>query len=284
VTVAPLLVVLSLLGADATPGPWKPLFSLPSAGPGPFVAIWADESGSIVAVGREVIVQGTRTGAFKTTPLPPTHGLFGVWGRRADDVFAVGPRQLIMHFTDQKWITERPRQEGNPRRLMLYHIGPFLPDLPDTVVAYGPGDGEDGLKRVSGAWTPVTPPETAAIRRREQRDLPSHKPCRAGTYQTSVTVDGQQWVQCHDRSVLLKQGDTFVPRGHAPKACMKEGVPLHGSAIWKGDLFVNCGRETWRNHGTEWVREPAPEKLRSLFATPACLYAATDTSILARCD
>ena len=48
-TVAPLLVVLSLLGADATLGQWKPLFSLPSAGPGPFVAIWADESGSIVA-------------------------------------------------------------------------------------------------------------------------------------------------------------------------------------------------------------------------------------------
>lgn len=276
------LLVAALLAApalNATPRLWKEVYALPKSDPGPFIAVWGDQAGAVVAVGFGVIVQGKVGGAFTTTELPPRHLLYGVWGKNADDLFAVGPWQLIMHFADHKWITERPKQDGNVRQLLLHEVGPFLPD---TVTAHGPGAGEDWFKRVTGNWVPLTQRETAAIRVRMGIDEPANKYCRSGGPQRGVTPEGTGWAVCPDRSVFLQRGQTFERRGRVSARCTR-GIPIHGSAIWKGDLVLNCDGEVWRNHGAQWEGEPTPAKVEALYATPACLYAVTARSILARC-
>jgi hypothetical protein len=262
-------------------GPWKELFALPKSDSGnSFIAVWGDDAGVVVAVGFGVIVQGKVGGAFATTELPPRHALFDVWGKSADDLFAVGPRQLIMHFAERKWITERPQQEGNPRQLLLFEVGPFPPG---TIAAYGPGMGEDGFKRVAGNWVPLTRSEIAAIRKREAIDEPQNKYCRSAVQQRSVTQEGTGWVVCDDRSAFVQSGQAFERRGRAPVRCNR-GVPIHGSAIWKGDLVLNCDGELWRNHGAQWERDPTPAKVEAIYSTSACLYAVTRRTILARCE
>jgi len=273
-------LLLAAPASEAKPAPWKEVFALPKSNDGRFfVAVWGDEKGAVVAVGNGLLVQGQVGGAFTATELPPRHALYAVWGKGAEDLFAVGPRQLIMHFADHKWVTERPQQEGNPRQLLLYEVGPFFPD---TIAAYGPGAGEDGLKRIAGNWVPLTPREVTEIRRREGMQDLGNKPCRADSQRRRVTPEGTAWVVCNDRSVFLQQGQAFQPRGRLPAHC-RGGIQIHGSAIWQADLILNCNGEVWRNHGTEWEHDSIPDRVEALYATPACLYAVTKRSILARC-
>jgi hypothetical protein len=270
-------VVTPAADAGAPAAAWTQIFALPEKDSRFFISVWAGEDGRLVAVGGQIIVQSKVGGAFETIELPEKHALYDVWGRTADDVIAVGWRQLIMRFVDHRWITERPPQEGNPRQLLLYSVGPFFPD---TIVAYGPGP--EGLKRVSGAWQPFTRQDEQAIRRRIGMDEPWNKPCRAGTGARDAMRDGRAWVVCNDRHVLIQRGDRFESRGRAPGRCLS-GRGVNGTVLWKEDLFMLCDGEVWRNHGQKWEREITPAKVDALFATSTCLYAVGKHAIMKRC-
>ena len=264
-------------GAETTLSSWNEAFVLPAADKRSLLGIWAAEDGAVCAVGNRVIVQGRVGGRFDTTDLSEDQELYDVWGRDADDLIAVGGRQLIMRFANKKWSTERPIQTGNPRQLLLYSVGPFLPG---TIVAYGPGPS--GLKRTQDGWQPLTGGDLEALRRRDLVSDPWNKPCRSGARGRGATREGEGWAVCADRSTFLKRNQVFEPRGRAPSRCLS-GQPVYGAAVWHNDLFLLCDGEVWRNHDTEWQRERTPEKARALFSRPDCIYAVGKRSIMVRC-
>jgi len=263
--------------AGAAPVAWKEIFSLPKDDKRFFISVWAsDDDQRVVAVGSGVIAQRKAGGAFEAIQLQEKHALYDAWGPGADDVIAVGWRQLIMHFVDGKWVTERSPQPGNPRQLLLYSVGPYFRD---TIVAYGPGP--EGMKRVAGVWQPFTRADQQTIRLRIGMDERWNKHYQAGTAMREAMRDGRGWVVCNDRRVLIQRGEKFEARGRAPKSCLS-GRGVNGAEMFKDDLFLLCGQEVWRNRGETWEHEIAPEKVDALYATPGSLYAVGRRSIMKR--
>jgi hypothetical protein len=277
-------------------GQWTTIYKLPPERSGWLDTLWVTSNGEFFAVGT-LIVHCTADQKCDITEVPKEHQfLAAVWGNSPTDVYAVGPRGLITHFDGKGWKVERPRGPKEEARWgHLHQIGDFLPGVVVAGLPGGPDPGDNlVLKRVDGAWQPVTREEWEILYRLSVHWPNDPGPCREqgiNEYWPNRQPGPMSAVICqYDRRVHWKEEGRWVPHGNAKHVC-------HGGrdAAWAsqriGDAWLlSCGREwkkgeksvIWINRGTSWTREcRSPEVLR--FATQdGTLYAVGQRTILRR--
>jgi len=278
-------------------GPWTTIYQLPPDRSGWLDGLWVAPSGEFFAVGR-LIVHCTADQKCDVTEIPKEQNfLAGVWGTSPTDVFAVGPRGFITHFDGETWKVERPRgPQSEGRWGHLDHVGDFLPGV---VVAGLPGgpDPEDNLvlKRIDGAWQPVTRKEWQAL-----YDLAFHlpndpEPCHGqgvDEYWPNRQPGPMAAAICQkDRRAFWKEEGRWVLRGMAKGVCHAGRDSTFDSLRIGDEWFLSCGRDLgkgnrrtaiWVNRGTAWTRECTFREVLRFAAIPGALYVVGHRTILRR--
>jgi hypothetical protein len=279
-----LVGLLLAIYAMAAPPPsrgaaWEKILEAPGARDW-FSSVWAADSGEWFVGGGE--------GMARSGPLgvqwEKTSGavILGIFGQAADDVFAVGTDELILHFDGRTWAREhvgpKPKKRGHGADLLH---GFFHADT--QLVAFGPSLFL--VRRADRTWA-----APSAAERDRLISLVARGP--AGLAKPpKCDLAGWQWFgpsrgafHCHDgRSFLFNEGN-ISPKGQLPKPCT---TAFDAMAFGRGELYASCGHgKLWKTGADGWEPVEAPEgqsEIRSISVTESCMFLAGSRAVWRSC-
>jgi hypothetical protein len=223
--------------------------------------------------------------------VPTDEALLGVWGRRSDDVFAVGWNGTILHYDGAEW-TEEPVETTRTATLPLTTVGgvPLPNDFDPMDPTFVPGPvwaaGWRGTileRSPEGVWVDAPrAPGTATV----TADLFSlavddeMEALVVGDTGTLFIWDGSAW----DRQALRVRG-TFSNEFIEPRGT------LHGAWTRNGDTYFAVGSAgaAYRSRGgpMDWeiVDTTIPNPLRAVWGpNPNNVFAVGLDSLILRFD
>jgi len=216
-------------------------------------------------------------------------GIVRLFADGADDVFAVGVGDVILHFDGRSWAEEHvgphpDRPMGSKRDLL--HTVFFRSDTPrSTMVAVGPEHVLE--RRDDGSWS--APPE----RERERLFLasvgdPLPAPgCHGGPW--FWLGKSRAWFACDDLRTFSYDRGTITPTGKRPASCRS----LSGATMSNGESYIACGDgHLWAVRGQSWQPmsrpdDQSPDRDREYGAISAagkCVFLAGRRTVWKRCD
>jgi hypothetical protein len=276
------LLLLAPPGAAPSTPQWQKVYE--SNGPRRWI-------GDIAAVDRAQVFVGGAWGVARVTghdvEVHETGGLgierLIVQGRRS--VFALGERELILHFDGVAWeqehIGEPLGDNGRGRRDVL-HAG-----------FYPPGSAEGGLvalgadvvleRGARGDWTTPAGPRRAQLIRASLGPDPLPAPgCSGGPWFWFDRSDA--WFSCDDGRTFLFHAGQTRSTGRRPASCRTVG----GAARSGDAVYAVCAENTlWKIEGRVWRRlspPPTPDhEFVALSFAGGCLFLSNRRSVWRWC-
>ena len=214
----------------------------------------------------------------------PGHAIFGLAALSAEEIFALGAGELVLHFDGKAWVQEHagsavPAKTKAPNSL-LYSALQTCAD--PNVVAYGPKvilerQQDSSWQGVSGAdrerfWDLV----------RGWASVPRPSRCDAGSW--FWLGKGLAWSTCQDGRTFMFDCGKPSPRASKPAKC----PTLSAAAFANGRVYASCGNGTlWEVTSGSWrplsTPKGAGQDLGSMSVAEDCIFVAGARTVWRRC-
>jgi len=280
--VSALLAVPALFVADLGTADWMKVYEVHSA---------RDWIAAVWAVDRDDVFVGGSWGVTRVKDADqrrqdtPGVAVEGFAGDDSKGIFAVGTRELVLHFTGTSWLQEHAAPSSvkrSPTANDLLHSVAYLSDGGTTFVAFGPNLA---LKRQEdGTWTKPPEPERSRLYARAELG-PTEGPPKCHHDAWFWLGRNLGWLSCKDRRVFIYDDGRFIARGSIPKSC--HVVTRVGYA--QDASYVVCAEhQIWRTAGQTWKLLPPPAgKDHDYFAVSVagrCVFVTARRTVWRRCE